>query len=236
LAECPQCHSSIEITENNFGTLYNCPYCQAVFFIGWDGLPEIAPQVFPPQPSTQSTVVQPVPQELQAQVPVYEPQMEPVFPSAESMNEPAPEPAPDFQPLETPIDTMMPPSDFQGGVEFKPFESNDTYSPGIDPGPAVGVDSSPDFADVVEFGNKPDLKSPLTYTVMIQGIEIADVRKKFKDAISDSRFGWDVEVVLQQLKDGAITFHDLSPAKATALINRIRFLPIRISWRQNVLS
>ena len=40
MAECPQCHSSIQISEQSFGTLFTCPACSAVYFVGWDGVPE----------------------------------------------------------------------------------------------------------------------------------------------------------------------------------------------------
>ena len=40
MAECPQCHSSIDIPEQNFGTLFTCPLCFAVYFVGWEGIPE----------------------------------------------------------------------------------------------------------------------------------------------------------------------------------------------------
>jgi hypothetical protein len=178
LAECPQCHSSIEISDGNFGTLFNCPSCQAVFFIGWDGIPEAA------------------------QIPA----------------------AP---PVEAPVDFSM-----GGNFSPPPAPSMETIEPA-----SVAQEVEPStFSDVVEFGNKPDLKSPLTYTITVKGIEIADIREKFKEAISDARFAWDTEVILKRIKGGEITFPDLSPAKATALINRIKYLPIRISWRQNVLS
>lgn len=176
MADCPQCRSTIEIPESGFGTLFNCPNCQAVFFVGWDGVPE-----------------------------------QPQSPPAEAV-----------------------PLDFGPGVGAAP-EVEMTQPAATDWEPPA-LDSSTDFKDVVEFGNSPEMKSPITYTVSVQGIEIADIRQKFKEAITDSRFGWDVDQILKQLQGGNITFTDLSPAKASALINRIKYLPIRISWRQNVLS
>ncbi len=178
MAQCPQCQSAIDISESHYGTLFNCPKCQAVFFVGWDGAPE-QPQVQAPAPT---------------------------------------------EPQEAPVQV-------QPAVEFSPGPSGEIQTQS-----AVQVDPSPGFQDVVDYGNTTELRSNLTYTIVIEGIEIADIREKFKEAITDARFGWDVETVLKQIDGGKITFYDLSPAKAVALISRIKYLPIRITWRQNALS
>lgn len=40
MASCPKCLSNIEISSQFFGGLFTCPKCQAVYFIGFDGVPE----------------------------------------------------------------------------------------------------------------------------------------------------------------------------------------------------
>ncbi len=40
MASCPKCFSGIEIPSQFFGGLFTCPQCQAVYFIGFDGVPE----------------------------------------------------------------------------------------------------------------------------------------------------------------------------------------------------
>ncbi len=37
---CPHCLKQIEINEENFGTLFQCPYCHTEFFVDFNGLPE----------------------------------------------------------------------------------------------------------------------------------------------------------------------------------------------------
>ena len=49
MAQCPSCQSSIEIGPQHHGALYNCTHCNAVFFVGWDGQPEM-PEVHEPIP------------------------------------------------------------------------------------------------------------------------------------------------------------------------------------------
>ena len=183
MADCPQCHTSIEIPEQNFGTLFTCPACHAVYFVGWDGVPE-------------------QPQGGGVSAPALE------SGSIENQNS---------NPLE---------NDFSMPMEIEtPIAS-----------PAVHVDDSPNFQDVVDFGNSPQLEGSLTYTVFIKGIDIADTREKIKDALIDSRFAWDTDTVMGRIQNGALTLPDLSPAKAVVLINRIKYLPIEVSWSQNVLS
>lgn len=37
---CPNCKKEQSVTEHNYGALYTCPSCQAVYFINFDGHPE----------------------------------------------------------------------------------------------------------------------------------------------------------------------------------------------------
>ncbi len=183
MADCPKCHSSVEIPEQNFGTLFTCPACQAVYFVGWDGVPE--------QPQEN-----PVPIESL---------------SSEGPSDPSMLPPSWDQPLDSAAEVIAPPA-------------------------AIHLDATPNFEDIVEFGNSPQLEGPLTYSVYIKGIDIADTREKMKEALTDSRFAWDTEALMSQIENGALTLLDLSPAKAVVLINRIKYLPIEVSWNQNVLS
>jgi hypothetical protein len=40
VSQCPTCQTSIEIKQNQFGSLFTCTSCQAVFFVDWSGQPE----------------------------------------------------------------------------------------------------------------------------------------------------------------------------------------------------
>ncbi len=196
MADCPKCHSSLEIPEQNFGTLFTCPACQAVYFVGWDGVPE--------QPQESAETFQPQENSFQA------------------------EPFPREGPSEGQGDAVMAPPSWDQPL--------DLATEAISIPSAIHLDATPDFKDIVDFGNSPQLSGPLTYSVFIKGIDIADTREKIKEALTDSRFAWDTEVVMSQIKNGALTLPDLSPAKAVVLINRIKYLPIEVSWNQNVLS
>lgn len=37
---CPGCQNEVEVSERNYGALFTCPRCQAVYFVNFDGQPE----------------------------------------------------------------------------------------------------------------------------------------------------------------------------------------------------
>lgn len=182
---CPNCQQSVEILDKHLGTLFTCPYCNAVYFIDWSGQPEIATHENEVSGDT-------VPQGTE---PSY--QAESQHPYME----------------ETPYD-------FSQTLEHSAMEA---------PAPE-------NFSDVTDFANSDSISGPLTYTVIIEGIESSHLMAQLKEAMTDSRFGWEVAALLAQVGSGRLLLAGLSPAKASVLINRIKYLPLKISWRQDVLS
>ncbi|WP_246845227.1 hypothetical protein [Bdellovibrio sp. NC01] len=122
-------------------------------------------------------------------------------------------------------------------VEEAPFDFNATLDqqPMQAPPPACVSDSA-DFSDVTDFANADTTAGPLTYVVIIDGIESSQLLYQLKEAMTDSRFGWDVNELLTQVGGGRLVIPGLNPAKASVLIGRIKYLPFKISWRQDVLS
>jgi hypothetical protein len=45
--QCPQCKNDVPVTEAQFGALYTCPKCVAVYFVGFDGQPEYGSMEMP---------------------------------------------------------------------------------------------------------------------------------------------------------------------------------------------
>lgn len=43
---CPSCHNEVEVLERNYGALFTCSKCQAVYFVNFDGLPEFSNEAF----------------------------------------------------------------------------------------------------------------------------------------------------------------------------------------------
>jgi hypothetical protein len=220
------------------GTLFTCPHCAAVYFINWNGEAEVAnheeepiadsfsPQegFVPPfaQESEQSAetnygqIEQPQsyePQSTEAELNYQEIQPADGFETNEP-NEPAPAPMEEI------------PFDFSQTLDQAPQEVPQTST----------VSDDANFADVLDFANTNTSAGPLSYVVVIEGIESSQLVHALREAMTDSRFGWDVHELLTHIGGGRLVLKGLTPAKASVLINRIKYLPFKISWRQDVLS
>lgn len=272
MIDCPNCHQPVEVTDKHYGTLFTCPHCNAVYFIDWNGQPEVAqheaePEApaadyaesnystdnfsqdqnfespaqqadygyqqpenatvdnsyyqntdggeynsennYQPQESSYQQETTP-PEASDYAAPVsYENSEEPVAQDAYSSTEPT-------EPEATPYDFSQP----LGRVESASASTPDTA----------------DFSDVANFANADMNAGPIVYTVFIEGIESSQILNQLRDAMTDSRFAWDVSTLLNQVGGGRLTLSGLSPAKASVLINRIKYMPVKISWRQDVFA
>jgi hypothetical protein len=98
------------------------------------------------------------------------------------------------------------------------------------------IDNESSFDDVTQFANSNSQVGSLAYTLMIEGIDSNALIAELREALTDSRFGWDVDGILESLKSERLVIKSISPAKASVLINRIKYLPLKISWGQDVFS
>ncbi|KHD87402.1 MAG: hypothetical protein OM95_14520 [Bdellovibrio sp. ArHS] len=281
---CPSCQQPVEILDKHLGTLFTCPHCNAVYFIDWNGQPEMAEHESEPaqEPEIQSgtdfeggadfqagtSFENPTPQDFNAygEAPVEVPQdysatSEPTVYQGQIPQEVPEENAPQEDPYLTPADEIPPGTEievpgegyqsseqsyaaaaevgqeaFAAPVEEAPYDFSQTLDRTPQPITNVATPDTPDFSDVTEFGNADTLAGPMTYAVIIDGIESSHLVMQLKEAMTDSRFGWDVNELLNQIGQGRLVLKGLSPAKASVLINRIKYLPFKISWRQDVLS
>lgn len=260
MVNCPSCHQPVEITDQHSGTLFTCPHCNSVYFIDWNGQPEVA------QPETDEAAVTAAYDSFEA--PAVENPLDNPYannqienPLEGSSNYSAMEPAVE-SPLEDSLEAIE-----SGGYDM-PLEnplsdeavasSNDNYSTDGDSGPMDGLEEAPydfnqpldnnvvpiipatpdtnDFSDVTDFGNASAAVGPLAYTLIIEGIESSLLLKELREAMMDTRFRWDVSGILQQVRGGRLVITGLDPAKAAIFLGRIKYLPFKLSWRQDVLS
>jgi hypothetical protein len=77
---------------------------------------------------------------------------------------------------------------------------------------------------------------PLVVSVVISGIDAKDLRDEIRQALQDSRFGWDTAALMSGIKSGVLRIDRVSPVKATVLINRIKNLSVRIRWEQSAIT
>jgi hypothetical protein len=105
--------------------------------------------------------------------------------------------------------------------------------------PATSVMTDPfdsgSLSEVSEFGNSNRDFGALSYTVLIEHIDTSEIRKKLSDALSDSKFQWDVTELLQRIEMGKLELTELNPAKASILVRRLQEVPVTVSWNQKLL-
>lgn len=95
------------------------------------------------------------------------------------------------------------------------------------------------FAESIEeFGNADNtagLEGSLKYNVVIEGIDSFDIRQEIKEALTDKKFIWDIDSLLRSITEGRLEIRDLSAVKASVLVDRLKYLPIKISWEQHAI-
>jgi endogenous inhibitor of DNA gyrase (YacG/DUF329 family) len=231
VATCPVCQSAIEITAQHHGTLFTCPRCSAVFFVDWSGTPEVAASdESASDPHAAGTGVQAEEN--------FSPQES--FQTVDSESFPPQENFRSSEAESFPSDNAREVSDFAADPEpyasREPFNSSDSSEPEATSFEPLQSSSNDSLSGIADFGNAETGSAALSYTLTIAGIDSASVRADLKEALSDSKFGWDVRELIGQIKDGVLTIRSVSAIKAGILVQRIKFLPIQISWRQDVLS
>lgn len=111
-------------------------------------------------------------------------------------------------------------------------------APQVYKSPGAAADS-PNLSDIAAFANSEDSggrEGPLRYTLMITGIDTADVRDAFREALTDRKFMWDIEQILRNIRQGNVTIENVPPGKAYILVNRLRNLPLEITWEQYAVT
>lgn len=249
MASCPNCHQAIEIKNQHMGALFNCPHCGAVFFVDWNGQPEGVAQhePEPPPPAVADTPSDPLPAENPPfESPLEMPSMNPgdAFGGESAPSEfIEPEAVPE-SPLEMPIEMPME-SPIEAPIEGGTFtpETSPTFETPAEETPMMGGDlfaepapvaADEGMADVLDYANQENAAGPLAYTVVVEGLELAETFEKLKEALTDSRFNWEPDEVMAQVRSGRLELKGLNPTKASILINRIKYLPIEVSWKQEV--
>lgn len=225
MISCPSCHKSVEILDKHVGTLFTCPHCSAVYFIDFSGQPEMA------QHEVESDVgiekESPIAFESFAQDQNFQEQQ--VDNSTNNFSSEQPSELHEHQEFDaaSEVETSEEESfDFSQTLDQRPMQTP----------PEASVSDNSDFSEVTDFANADKTANPLSYVVIIDGIESSRLLHQLKEAMTDSRFGWNVPELLASVGGGRLILSGLTPAKASVFVNRIKYLPFKISWRQDVLS
>ncbi len=227
MGNCPVCNARVV---EDFG-LVECAKCNAQLIVGIDGSVQVssgdetppmesisqAPQMLPPQQFAD---------DMDAEVPPPEGDFN--LDEAEAAPPAEPEPVAEVATEPPPLENAFDGSDSQEAADAPPVYR----TPG-------GPSDSPNLSDLAAFANSEDSggrEGPLRYTLLIHGIDTADVREAFREALTDRKFMWDIEQILRNIRQGFVKIENVSPGKAFILINRLRNLPLQIRWEQHAIT
>ena len=238
--QCPQCKNDVPLTEAQFGALYSCPKCMAVYFVGFDGQPEYGSMDLPLVETTEDSFtadlnMNPIEDIPSIDIPVQ---------TFESFSEPPP--------------PEVAEGDLNANNDFSaPNDLNNDFNPDFNPEtvpepapartyesatPALSAEKSRPISttfaaaaqEIADYGNQEEVISSISYDVKIQGLDSKEVMLLFKESIEDSKFAWLTQDILGQIKNGEVTLRNLNPIQAFVLATRIQFLDLDIEWKQNV--
>lgn len=229
MAQCPNCSKTIAVTEDHFGTLYRCEHCNTEFFIGFDGAPENSKAPLAsdlPTEESNEPVVQPMsPMAIdidQAQGPAIS--LSDMLGSTQE--EPSEQSASDLFNIQTP-----------------PYEhANESYEQPQAQEPIVEIpqqqpttNAFKNFAeDVQNFGNDVSESGILTFDIEISGIDLGETKRDLLEALDDKRFGWNLEEITENIKDGKLKLSNVSAPKIIVLVKRIIPIGLVLNWRHHV--
>ncbi len=228
MAVCPSCPAQIEVGSEFFGGLFTCPSCRAVYFIGFDGVPENA------QVSADSGEAQNNEQQV----------------SESYQLDSNPEPSANFQPIpyenfSLPKDSQNPESDYErqpdsSAESFKPADQSfsnqqvDSYEPTMNEPQVIRPGQSP-LQDVIDFANSEGNASLATYSLEIYGLESRENIDSFKEVLTDSKLQLNFDRIKSQIKNGVLRLEKLNGAQAAVIAFRLRPLALKMKWKQNIL-
>lgn len=222
--------------------MVTCPTCGVVLFVDMDGVAQAAGEpdaALSDQAAALPLTVSPTSSPMQ---------LEPMSADSGDFGQvDVPFEIPGMQPEQDPISTSQQHS--QPVVESPPSAADPAQDdPGqdLDMGGFLGYESSQndpkdpnDPLGISAYANS-ELSSakngPLVVTVIISGIDTKDLRSEIRQAIQDSRFGWDAGAVMASIKGGTLVLPRISPVKASIVINRIKNLAVQIRWEQNAIT
>jgi hypothetical protein len=90
--------------------------------------------------------------------------------------------------------------------------------------------------DIADYGNSDTSSGPLSYSILVKGIELPETFVQIRDALSDSRFAWDTDKLMESINAGILFIQGVSPTKAALFVNRLRYFPVEISWEQEIYA
>lgn len=228
MSQCPRCHNEIQIQQNQFGSLFTCPHCQAVFFVDWSGQPEapstenyndsfhdspassqnpsMEPSSFSQDQGSEPNISDTVFQELGA--------LEDLPPLADASSE-APFQSSSFEhPQQGGVDSGQPhlENPFSAEEPEQDYNLNSSKEP-------MTLEGA--MTEVLEFANSPTEKSLRSYQIEIYGLELEKDVQRLREVFKDPKFKFDAEAFIDGISHGKLKIADLNSIKAAILVRRL---------------
>jgi hypothetical protein len=232
MASCPRDGAIIEV---DYG-MATCPVCGVMLFIDMDGVAQLgADAEAPALPNTDEELefseVTQVRDEFEDQPAAVEPEFQEMSMDPMELDSPitsdenvVPKPA------DLPIEAVpLNLEEYASGGAFAGDPSS-TQNPVGSPGDPLGIQ---DYANSEISSAKG---GPTLIRLLISGIDTKEIRESLREAITDSRFGWDVDAIMNSIAKGELRIENVSPVKASIAVNRIKRLPVRIRWEQYAVT
>ncbi|OYZ19531.1 MAG: hypothetical protein B7Y39_11930, partial [Bdellovibrio sp. 28-41-41] len=226
-------------------TLYRCEHCNAEFFIGFDGAPENSKE-----PLAADLVANQQPDEepnIQTEEPIAS-QMLPPLDGGMTLDYGTPENDPYSQHPDQPQSNDLfniqatqdePQPEMNSLPEMNPLPDDPIQQPTPQTAkahtPKPQSNAFKNFTDDVQnFGNDVSETGLLSFDIEISGIDLGETKRDLIEALEDKRFGWNIDDLTQNMKDGKLTLSNVSAPKIIVLVKRITALGLVLNWRHHV--
>lgn len=190
--QCPECKKQVSVSEQQYGALFTCPECMAVYFVNFDGEPEYGEM-------------------SESEVSSADAKVNDQSYSFESLSN-----------IENEIN-----QDTDFNLPAEPF--SDSISDPISEFNRVAQDIS-------DYGNQEEIISQISYELKVSGLDSKDLVSQFKETIDDSKFGWIVQDIVDQIQDGQVVISKLNSIQAFVLAQRVYLLDLELEWTQHEAS
>jgi hypothetical protein len=90
------------------------------------------------------------------------------------------------------------------------------------------------FSEVIEFANSDSPSNPISYNLIIEGIDSAELKEKLKEALLDQKLKLNTELLLNSIKNGKLEIKNLNPIKTSLIVQRLGGEKLKLTWDQNV--
>jgi hypothetical protein len=237
--QCPKCGAALK---DDYG-MVTCPSCGAIVFVDMDGIAHIGTDA----PSAGS---EPVQEEVHGQLSTAGDSVSGFVPFADYVT-----PIVSLAPVsdEGSVETESVAESVAAGVESSAAESSTAefnvaefnmdnllgYSEPIGETPLSDLGPADDPLGISQYANSEISSAkdgPFLFRILLSGIDTKEIREALREAMEDSRFGWDSVQLMSRISKGNLVIDRVSPVKASILVNRIKRLPLGIRWEQYAIT